>query len=128
MTNYFKYKRLEFSSLDILSFIFIFLLFINPYYIYDIGFELSFLITEIFFISDKTCKLFYKTMLIIGSFYFSQIQPDNFKKVFIRERGNNIAPVIYAIFINHNFLKTLHRLYNAQFYIHSPVLPETSDD
>ncbi len=45
LMNFFEYKKLEFSSLDTLSFIFIFLLFINPFYIYDTGFELSFLIT-----------------------------------------------------------------------------------
>ena len=45
LSNYFTYKKYEFSTLDTLSFVFMFLLFINPYYIYDTGFELSFLIT-----------------------------------------------------------------------------------
>ena len=52
LANYFKYKKLEFSRLDILCFIFIFLLFINPYYIFDTGFELSFLISFSIVISD----------------------------------------------------------------------------
>lgn len=56
LANYFKYKKFEFSSLDILSFIFIFLLFINPYYIYDIGFELSFLITVSILLTDFNNK------------------------------------------------------------------------
>ena len=52
LANYFKYKKIEFSRLDILCFIFIALLFINPYYIYDTGFELSFLISFSILISD----------------------------------------------------------------------------
>ncbi|KFZ27158.1 MAG: ComEC family competence protein [Candidatus Izimaplasma bacterium HR2] len=40
-----KRYKLEFSSLDILSIIFIFLLFIRPYYYFDAGFLLSFLVT-----------------------------------------------------------------------------------
>lgn len=56
LANYFKYKRLEFSSLDTLSFIFIFLLLINPYYIFDTGFELSFLITASILITDFNKK------------------------------------------------------------------------
>lgn len=69
LANYFKYKRIEFSSLDILSFIFIFLLFINPYYIFDIGFELSFLISFSILISDfnpkfKLIKISLLTFLI----------------------------------------------------------------
>ena len=52
LANYFKYKKLEFSRLDVLGIIFIFLLFINPYYIFDIGFELSFLISFSIIISD----------------------------------------------------------------------------
>lgn len=43
--NFFKWKKYDFSSLDTFSFVFLFLLFINPNYIYDIGFELSFLIS-----------------------------------------------------------------------------------
>ncbi len=56
LSNYFKYKKLEFSSLDTLSFVFIFLLFINPYYIFDTGFELSFLITTSILITDFNKK------------------------------------------------------------------------
>ena len=52
LANYFKYKKIEFSRLDILCFIFIAILFINPYYIYDTGFELSFLISFSIIISD----------------------------------------------------------------------------
>ncbi len=40
-----KRYKLEFSSLDILSIIFISLLFIHPFYYYDAGFLLSFLVT-----------------------------------------------------------------------------------
>ena len=69
LANYFKYKKYEFSKLDILSFIFIFLLFINPYYIYDTGFELSFLISVSIIISDfnnkfKILKISFLTFLI----------------------------------------------------------------
>ena len=56
ISSFFKYKRLEFSNLDTLSFIFIFLLFLNPYYIYDIGFELSFLITASIIITEINKK------------------------------------------------------------------------
>ena len=56
LANFFKYKRFEFSSLDTLSFIFIFLLLINPYYIFDTGFELSFLITASILITDFNKK------------------------------------------------------------------------
>ena len=57
LSNYFTYKKYEFSTLDTLSFIFIFLLFINPYYIYDTGFELSFLITFSIIITEFKKKL-----------------------------------------------------------------------
>lgn len=57
LSNYFTYKKYEFSSLDILSIVFVFLLFINPYYIFDTGFELSFLITFSIIISDFNKKL-----------------------------------------------------------------------
>ena len=60
LANFLTYKKYEFSKLDILSFIFISLLFINPYYIYDMGFELSFLITTSIIISDFDNK--FKTL------------------------------------------------------------------
>ena len=56
LANYFSYKKLEFSNLDILSIVFVFLLFINPYYIFDTGFELSFLITASILITDFNKK------------------------------------------------------------------------
>jgi len=48
-------KRLKFglSSIDVLSFIFIILVIINPYYYYDAGFLLSFLVTFVILLSSN---------------------------------------------------------------------------
>ncbi len=46
-------KKLPFDSLDILSFIFVVLIMYNPYYFYDIGFRLSFLVSFSFVISSS---------------------------------------------------------------------------
>lgn len=51
-----KRYKLEFSSLDILSFIFIFLLFMKPHYYYDAGFLLSFLVTFAIIFSKNILK------------------------------------------------------------------------
>lgn len=51
-----KRYKLEFSSLDILSIILISLLFIRPYYYYDAGFLLSFLVTFSILISSSILK------------------------------------------------------------------------
>ena len=48
-----KRYNLRFSTLDILSIIFIILLFIRPYYYYDAGFLLSFLVTYTILISSS---------------------------------------------------------------------------
>lgn len=48
-----KRLKLDFSSLDILSLIFIILLFIRPYYYYDAGFLLSFLVTFTIILSNQ---------------------------------------------------------------------------
>jgi len=60
-----KRYKLEFSTLDILSIIFIILLFIRPYYYFDAGFLLSFLVTFTILVSSdilmkesKTLQLF----------------------------------------------------------------------
>lgn len=51
-----KRYNLEFSSLDILSIIFVFLLFLRPYYYYDAGFLLSFLVTFTILFSNSILK------------------------------------------------------------------------
>lgn len=52
--NYFVKKYdLPYGNLDILSFIFIMLLMINPYYFFNIGFELSFLVAFSFILSSE---------------------------------------------------------------------------
>ncbi len=67
-------KRLgyEFSSIDILSFVFIILLFIKPYYYYNIGFTLSFLVTFLILLSNKilTVNNKLKPLIIITTIAF----------------------------------------------------------
>lgn len=62
LKSFFKYKKYDFSSLDSFSMIFIFLLFLNPNYIYDLGFELSFLISFSIIITDFKNK--FKTLQV----------------------------------------------------------------
>ncbi len=52
-----KRLKLELSSLDILSVIFVFLVFIKPYYYYDAGFLLSFLVTFLILLSSSILKI-----------------------------------------------------------------------
>ena len=51
-----KRLKLELSNLDILSIIFVFLVYLKPYYYYDAGFLLSFLVTYLILISSKILK------------------------------------------------------------------------
>ncbi len=52
-----KRTKLNISSLDVLSIIFIILIFIRPYYYYDAGFLLSFLVTFIILLSSSILKV-----------------------------------------------------------------------
>jgi len=51
-----KRLRLGLSSLDVLSFIFVILLLVKPYYYYDAGFLLSFLVTFMILLSSNILK------------------------------------------------------------------------
>lgn len=51
-----KYKNIKFDNLDLLSIIFGFLILINPLYIYQVGFQLSFLITISLLLSNTIFK------------------------------------------------------------------------
>jgi len=67
-----KRYKLEFSSIDIISIIYILLLFIRPYYYFDVGFLLSFLVTFTILISsnilDKRSKLFQLLLISLIAF------------------------------------------------------------
>lgn len=67
-----KRYKLEFSTLDILSIIFVFLLIIRPYYYYDPGFVLSFLVTYSILISTiiLTNKTKVKQLFLISFIAF----------------------------------------------------------
>ncbi|MCF7927106.1 MAG: DNA internalization-related competence protein ComEC/Rec2 [Candidatus Izimaplasma sp.] len=57
-----KHYKWEFSTLDLVAIIFIILLLINPFFIYSVGFKLSFLMTVIILLSHQI--LHKKTQLI----------------------------------------------------------------
>lgn len=48
-----KYRKLEYESLDVISITCLLLLIINPYYVFDIGFQLSFLISFSLILTEK---------------------------------------------------------------------------
>ncbi len=51
-----KRFNIKTSSIDVLSFIFVILVFIKPYYFYNVGFTLSFLVTFLILLSNKLLK------------------------------------------------------------------------
>ncbi len=92
LSNYFSYKKLDFSRLDILSFVFMFLLFINPYYIFDTGFELSFLITTSILITDFNKKYITFKISLLAFFISLPLTINMNNKI-------NLLSPIYNIFL-----------------------------
>ncbi|HHU55826.1 MAG TPA: DNA internalization-related competence protein ComEC/Rec2 [Acholeplasmataceae bacterium] len=90
--------NLNLSSLDIISIIFVFLILINPYYMYNLGFVLSFLVAFVIILSQT---------IVNGS---------NIKQMFLISVFAQIATIPISININ-NEINILSPLTNLVFII-----------
>lgn len=90
--------KLNFKNSDILSFSFILLLLVNPYFMYDIGFQLSYLVTFSIILLSDLLKNKRNTYQIIFVSAFSQII--TFPIIInLSNRINLLSPLINVIYI-----------------------------
>jgi len=124
-----KKTKLDFSSIDILSIIFILLILINPYYYYDIGFVLSFLVTFTILLSSiilrrrtKIIQLLFLSLfaflvtlpIIININYQINILSLLFNVIFLFYITYVILPLGYATFF-FPFLDGVYSLFTSLF-------------
>ncbi len=93
-----KYFKLKFSSLDICSLSFIIILLINPFSLYNIGFQLSYLVTAliIIFTSYLCCYQGIKQNIMLSLISFLGSIPI---AVNINNYINILSPIINIIFV-----------------------------
>jgi len=93
-----KFLKLNLSSLDIISIIFLLLLIFNPYYIYNLGFNLSFLSSTIIILSIDLLQNYHKYLQVFIISLFTNIL--TFPLVInLNHKLNLLSPISNVIFI-----------------------------
>ena len=97
LNNIFKKFKLEYDTLDSLSIIYILILLINPYYFYDVGFELSFIVSFALILSSEYLK---------GNYIFISLKSSLISQIIslpiiinMSNRINILSPLVNIFFI-----------------------------